>query len=236
MARIRTIKPEFYTNEQVASVAYEWRLLFVGLWLHADREGRLQDRPVRLKAMLFPYDDLDVESGLGCLANAGLIVRYEGDGKRLIAIPKFLDHQRPNSKEPPSELPEHDSARAGLALARQEGKGTEQERNGNGRSTDEQRARFDRFWSAYPRKVGKDAAWQEWLRRSPSDDLTNQMIASIARQRASAQWLKDGGQFIPHPRTWLHQGRWQDEPDDDGPSNGAPFVSPKTINVLRGLQ
>lgn len=92
------------------------------------------------------------------------------------------------------------------------------------------RVRFERFWDEYPRKVGKDAAWREWLKRSPDDDLTDQMIAAVRHQRASAQWVKQGGEFIPHPRTWLHQGRWQDEPDD------LPFVSSKTVNVLRGLQ
>lgn len=72
------------------------------------------------------------------------------------------------------------------------------------------RARFDRFWQVYPRKVGKDAAWREWLKRSPSDDLTGEMITAVERDKASPQWRKDGGEFIPHPRTWLHQGRWQD--------------------------
>jgi len=79
----------------------------------------------------------------------------------------------------------------------------------NGKS--EQRDRFERWWAEYPRRVGKDAAWREWLKRSPSDDLTNQMIAKVREQRQSRDWQKDGGQFIPHPRTWLHQGRWQDE-------------------------
>ena len=73
--------------------------------------------------------------------------------------------------------------------------------------------RFERWWSEYPRKVGKDAAWREWLKRSPADDLTDQMIAVVRRQRASAQWRENNGKFIPHPRTWLHQGRWQDEPE-----------------------
>lgn len=73
------------------------------------------------------------------------------------------------------------------------------------------RARFERFWDAYPRKTGKDAAWKEWLKRSPSNDLTDAMIGKVHEQRASTQWLKDAGEYIPHPRTWLHQGRWQDE-------------------------
>lgn len=217
MARIRTIKPEFFTNEEVAAVSFEWRLLFVGLWLHADREGRLQDRPARLKAMLFPYDDLSVETGLGCLANEGLIVRYEGDGMRLIAIPGFSKHQQPHIKEAESVLPAppNDQKHGASTLLQpvepvgREGKGTDQERNGSVITA--LRARFDLFWSVYPRKVAKDAALKEWLKRSPDDALTERMIVAVNRHKASPQWTKDGGQFIPHARTWLSQGRWQDE-------------------------
>lgn len=75
----------------------------------------------------------------------------------------------------------------------------------------DQRVRFETFWAVYPRKIGKDAAWKEWLKRSPSHDLSECMIAAVERHKASPQWRKEGGQFIPHPRTWLHQGRWQDE-------------------------
>lgn len=70
---------------------------------------------------------------------------------------------------------------------------------------------FEKFWSAYPRKVGKDDARRWWLKRKPDDDLLADMLAAIEDQRASPQWQRDGGQFIPHPATWLNQGRWQDE-------------------------
>jgi hypothetical protein len=75
------------------------------------------------------------------------------------------------------------------------------------------RAGFEQFWVAYPRKVGKDAAWREWqrIRPVPDDAFTASAVAAIGQQRSSAQWQRDGGHYIPHPRTWLHQGRWQDE-------------------------
>lgn len=88
--------------------------------------------------------------------------------------------------------------------------------NGNGL-----RARFERFWREYPRKVGKDAAWRWWSNRKPDEDLTAQMLASIGRARHSTDWQKDGGQFIPHPKTWLNQGRWQDEIQPAKPATGA---------------
>ena len=214
MARIRSVKPDYFASEQVASVSYQWRLLFIGLWTHADREGRLLDRPARLKAMLFPYDDLNVDEGLGCLANAGLITRYEGQGLRLISIPTWAKHQQPHIKEAPSSLPppldDHEHG-ARTVLAAQIRKGADQE--GKGTVPDALRARFERFWSEYPRRVAKDAAWREFQKCKPDDHLVGLMIDAVRAQTRSAQWSKDGGQYIPHPRTWLHQGRWLDDTD-----------------------
>ena len=72
-------------------------------------------------------------------------------------------------------------------------------------------ALFAQFWAAYPRKVGKDAAWRSFERRKPDRAMLDRMLAAIAQQRLSAEWQKEGGQYIPHPTSWLNQGRWQDE-------------------------
>lgn len=70
---------------------------------------------------------------------------------------------------------------------------------------------FDEFWTAYPRKVGKDAAHKAFEKRKPDRAAVDRMLAAIAQQKQSPQWTKDNGEFIPHPATWLNQGRWQDE-------------------------
>lgn len=67
---------------------------------------------------------------------------------------------------------------------------------------------FEDFWAAYPRKVGKFAAQREWQKLSPSADVQKEMAAALEWQVP----LWDDPQYIPHPRTWLHQGRWMDEP------------------------
>jgi len=54
-----------------------------------------------------------------------------------------------------------------------------------------------------------------WQRLKPNEGLTAQMLAAIVIQRASRSWTKDGGDYIPHPKTWLHQGRWEDGPEAD---------------------
>ena len=100
MARIRTIKPDFFLHEELAELSMTHRLLFIGLWTLADKEGRLDDRPRRIKASIFPWDDCDVDCLLFDLAERGFIVRYEDSKKaRLIEIPGFLKHQRPHPKE-----------------------------------------------------------------------------------------------------------------------------------------
>jgi hypothetical protein len=103
--RARNLKPGFFQNECLAELPIEARLLFAGLWCMADREGRLEDRPKRIKIQIFPGDMLDVEPMLQGLADQKLIVRYQVDGERYIWIPCFLKHQRPHSKEVASVIP-----------------------------------------------------------------------------------------------------------------------------------
>lgn len=103
--RARNVKPSFFQNEQLAELPFEARLLFVGLWCLADREGRLEDRPKRIKMHIFPADMLDVEPLLVGLAEQKLIDRYEVNGVRCISIPNFVKHQRPHANEVASVLP-----------------------------------------------------------------------------------------------------------------------------------
>jgi len=107
MARSRNIKPGFFHNEVLADMPGLVRLLFAGLWTIADREGRLEDRPRRIKASLMPYDDVDVSEALDMLSapEDPFLVRYEVDGAKYIQITKWHDHQKPHHMEAPSVIP-----------------------------------------------------------------------------------------------------------------------------------
>ena len=70
-------------------------------------------------------------------------------------------------------------------------------------------ADFDAFWAAYPRKVGKDHARRMWDKAAHRPALAV-ILAAVASQKRGRAWLKDHGEFIPHPGTWLHEGRWDD--------------------------
>jgi len=108
MARIRSIKPEFFRSDQVAEVSPLARLMFIGLWTMADRRGRLEDRPKRIKIECLPYDKCDPDVLLGELAAAGLIERYSANGTDVVQITTFEKHQRITGSEAMGEstLPE----------------------------------------------------------------------------------------------------------------------------------
>jgi hypothetical protein len=111
MARARNIKPGFFKNEDLAECSPWARLCFAGLWTLADREGRLEDRPKRIKGEIFPFDTVDVEPLLQELQRFKFIQRYETDGMKAIQILGFARHQSPHYSESqsvikPPELPE----------------------------------------------------------------------------------------------------------------------------------
>ena len=103
--RARNIKPGFFKNDTLAELDFAGRLLFIGLWGIADRAGRLEDRPKKIKAEVFPYDEVNVDAFLGDLARLGFILRYEMDGERYIQIVHFDKHQNPHPREAPSNIP-----------------------------------------------------------------------------------------------------------------------------------
>lgn len=71
---------------------------------------------------------------------------------------------------------------------------------------------FLEFWAAYPRKIGKGAAWKAWKQRKDRPK-NGDMLASVEAHKQSEQWTKECGRYIPHPATFLNQSRWEDEPD-----------------------
>jgi hypothetical protein len=70
---------------------------------------------------------------------------------------------------------------------------------------------FEKFWQYYPKKVGKDAALKAFAKRKPDEKLLLQMLKALAIQKGQPNWIKEDGQYIPNPATWLNQGRWEDQ-------------------------
>jgi hypothetical protein len=107
MARIRTIKPEFFTSEDIVSLSPYARLLYIAIWCEADKEGRMNWKPATFKLRYMPGDSVDIHALCGELVDRGLVKLY-GDG--LAYIPQFSTHQHINPRESASQLPEPDAS------------------------------------------------------------------------------------------------------------------------------
>ena len=138
MARIRTIKPEFFTSEDIVSMSPLARLFYVGLWCEADRLGRMEWKPLTFKMRYLPGDQCDVPTLANELIERGLVVLYEVDGKKYAEIPTFTEHQVINNREAESPNP----ARVGHASCTRdsrveaegkEGREGKERKEGNGR-------------------------------------------------------------------------------------------------------
>lgn len=106
MARARTIKPGYFTNDLLAECDPLARILFAGLWTVADRDGRMVCRPARIKAQVLPYDDCDIDELLWQLQRRRFVVIYEVNGVRYLQIEGFARHQNPHPREVSESIPE----------------------------------------------------------------------------------------------------------------------------------
>jgi hypothetical protein len=219
VARARNIKPGFYRDAALVELPIETRLLFPGLWVLADRAGRLEDRPKQIKMEIYPADNFDVDLLLNQLQGAGLIERYEIDGRKLIQIKNFSKHQNPHRDEKASTIPapcEH------CVSMMQEPDCYEANRADSlipDSSTTGQKplaqpsacaSLFSRFWQAYPKKRSKGDAEKAWKAIKPDEHLLAIMLAAVQRAKTREDWIKDGGEFIPYPASWLRAKGWED--------------------------
>ena len=105
MARIRTIKPEFFTSEDIVSLSPMARLLYIALWCEADREGRLNWKPRTLRMKYLPAESCDVMPICNELVSANLVVPYIADEEPYAVLPSFKKHQAINVREAQSSIP-----------------------------------------------------------------------------------------------------------------------------------
>jgi len=199
VARIRTIKPEFFLHDRLAELSPLHRLLFVGLWTQADRDGRLKDRPRRIKVAVLPYDDADVDAMLDDLHRGGFLVRYAVDGDQFIEITGFSKHQSVNVKEPkstippPPSTPEHVPARvehhAGTVPAPDEHVGKGREGKGKDLSSSGDDVSAAEF--------GPDELAEVWNETAPPECPRVRELSEKRRARAR-QRLREN----PEPEFW----------------------------------
>lgn len=217
MARIRSIKPDFFTSETIAQLDMTDRLLFIGLWTHVDDNGVCRDVPALMKAAVFPLDEdvtlMRVAGGLMRLAELGLVVRYMVGGKAYLAVSTWSEHQKVQHPGKP-RYPEPDQAQEDCVrvsceshevLTPEQGAGSSEqgEEQGAGKPT-----AFDDFWAVYPRRSDKAAAKKAFDKATKTTNVTDIIEGA---QRYADDPNRDP-EFTKHAATWLNHGCWEDEP------------------------
>jgi hypothetical protein len=244
MARIRTIKPEFFRHEELfeaeRATKMPLRVAYAGLWTAADREGRFRWKPRQLKLDCLPFDEIDFSRVLDALETRGFIVKYECDGEVYGFIPSWASHQIINNRESSSILPApeesaiksntstrdqrvDDASVTPLKHASGEGKGKE------GKGVRVEAARFEDFWSAWPkseRKQDKAKCMSKWA-TDALDNHADEILADIAVKKASSKWTDDGGKYIESPLVYLNNARWQ-----DGAGSGEQPINPMFAGLI----
>jgi hypothetical protein len=242
MARIRTIKPEFWQNEQLAGISFHARLLAIALLNHADDRGLFLANPQLVRAACFPFeeDSKNVLGSLQELSRIGYIEVRDCDGKSVGHICKFLDHQRID-KPQKSKLADVFAAKhegngdsksvPGIVVEysgntpRPEGNGKEGNGSGKGNFADAAvNEFFESWWIHYPRKVSKGDAAKAYAKAlktfsaSPAIAAEKLLQASLPRL---AEVAKKDPQFIPYPASWLNDRGWEDEIASIAPASKA---------------
>ena len=246
MARIRSIKPEFWDSPSTAATSLRGRLLYIAMWNLADDYGIGDATPIRLLSFAFPHDDIAVsEIPTLCeeISERFGVVFYEHDGRPFYYIANWDKHQRterkakqripfPSELENPaipaflekvSEVPRSSVGSSDTGRRKKE-EGTGEEgtgEEGTHTSTDVDVApakavavrapdRFDEFWDAYGKKVGRGSAEKAFAKAAKKADVE----LLIASARDHADWHRRNGtedRFIPHASRWLNDERWRDE-------------------------
>lgn len=184
MARIRTIKPEFFTSDDICALEPYARLLYIGLWCEADREGRFEWKPTAFKRRYLPDDSIAIENLCQKLIASGLVVLY-GDG--LAYIPTFAKHQHINPRESASSLPNPDassrvidaSSRVSDVQGGREGKGRE------GKEDASRSRRTSARKTSLPENFSISERVSQWAREKGFTRLSEHLDAFKAKVKAN---------------------------------------------------
>lgn len=138
--------------------------------------------------------------------------------QKIIWVQKFVDRLAEVFKKRASGIPQKPSFRRGNPAKEEvsyaestQSKGKERKEKVKESNNAPAREGFDSFWKSYPKKKAKGDAEKAFSKLKPDDLLLKTILEAIKAQARSPDWTKDGGQFIPHPATWLNQRRWEDE-------------------------
>lgn len=256
----RLIKESICTSDKINGLSDFHFRLWACLITYVDDYGRGDARAAIIKGRCFPLRDKvtvkDIESGLQALSESDCIRLYRVNGEQYLYFPNWSKHQSIRNQK--SKYPSPDEADCSpdtsedncMQLNSIDCKSSrnpiQSESNPNPNpnpKTDAIASMFARFWTAYPRHEAKQTALKAFTKINPDEALLETMLSAIARFKETAQWQEDGGQYVPHPATWLNQRRWEDEPPKGGVQkkrkddyDQRPNTEPDFNSVPRWLQ
>ena len=220
----RILKESICVSDSIDRLSWFEEVLFYRLIVNCDDYGCYDGRPAVIKNRLFPLKEnlttKAVSAGIKTLASAGLVALYEFEGKPYLYLPTWTDHQTVRAKKRKYPDPAtcnrmktsenictQMQADVPVIQSNTKSNTVSESVSETDTRTARQDAGFERFWTAYPKKVGKQAALSAYKKvKVPVDTL----ISAVEAQKRSAQWTKENGRYIPNPATWLNQGRWED--------------------------
>ena len=219
MARIRTIKPEFWTHEGLSALPEATHMLAAALLNYADDDGYFNANPGLVQAATSPLREpsVSIPDSLHLLAKEGYLRLGTGpDGRRYGHIVSFTDHQT-ISHAKPSKIKDVGivwdevgsipvTVQEQSILNREQGTGN---RTGNREQGTREARDFDEWYAIYPRHVARGAALKAYKAVRKRDVDAETLLAGA--QRAALQYAGTDPQFIPMPATWLNAERWLDE-------------------------
>lgn len=236
----RIIKESICTSDTLDGLSWFEEVVFYRLMVNCDDYGRFDGRASIIKSRLFPLKgnitEKSVVESINKLSTVGLVVLYEFEGKPYLQLATWDRHQQVRAKK--SKYPAFD-----ITCNQMKSDDCNSPRNPiQSESLSESLSEskhaqecaadlFLEFWKAYPKKSAKPTAQKAFEKVKPDRALLDTMLMALDTQKKLPQWVKDNGQFIPLPATWINQRRWEDETEAK-PYNGGQTNNP----FLRILQ
>lgn len=257
MARIRSIKPEFFTSETIAALSLSARLTFIGLWTYVDDNGVGLDNELLITAAIWPLERDNLETlartreDIASLSRARLVSRYQDSRKGYLHVTSWDEHQKvDHPRKPRYPLPSEacvivpltsgiESVDDALATdsrqtrddfdpeqgagSRDQGSGNPPNPPGGGKRSGRQNYDYDddpvfgHFWSVFPKKKGKPAAYAAWQKALARGADPNVIIKAAEEYNGDPSRNPD---HTKYPQGWLSDERYNDYGEDE--STGTP--------------
>lgn len=230
----RILKESIRTSKTINAMSdFQFRL-WAYLITYVDDYGRGSSEPDIIKGFVFPrrkcVTEASIKTALTDLANLGLIQLYEVDGDSYLCLRNWEKHQKPRAATskypaPPENVGICNQMQADASRCSQMQADVPDIRysindtrysNNDTRDTepdtiarDDGAVRFADFWNVYPNKVKKQDAQKAW--KSAKLDKLADIIIDDVKRRCNTEWKGQDLHYVPHPTTYLHQRRWEDE-------------------------